>query len=61
MYGYTLSYCLDTLTLDEVSALCEEGLRWNGVDVDKYRDEPDREEIYRQHGNKIRRPEGVSE
>lgn len=45
----------------EVFNLYEEGLRWNGVDVDKYQDEPDREQLYKTYGNQIKRPEGVSE
>ena len=61
LYGYTLSYCMEELTLMEVFNLYEEGLRWNGVDVDKYQDEPDREQLYKTYGNQIKRPEGVSE
>lgn len=57
-YGYTLEYCLESLTLTEVFFLYEEGLRWNGIDVDKYRDEPDREAIEKHYGDKIVRPKG---
>lgn len=57
-YGYTLDYCLDHLTMDDVQNLYLEALRWKGVDIEKYREEPDREAIEKHYGDKIVRPKG---
>lgn len=49
MYGYTLDYVLDCMTLKQVFYFAKEGLRYNGNEVD---DTPDLEGFRRTFGGR---------
>jgi len=59
LYGYTLEYLLDHMTLDHVIMLFEYAMEWNGADLEKNNPKPDKEKFYQTYGDKIKRPEGV--
>lgn len=58
LYGYTLEYLLDYMTLQHIIMLYEYGMEWHGADIEKYKDEPDKEKFYEKYGDKIKRPGG---
>lgn len=59
LYGYTLDFLLDHVTLEHIIMLYEYAMEWHGADLDKYKAEPDKEKFYKTYGDKIKRPEGV--
>lgn len=59
LYGYTLEYLLDHMTLEHIIMLFEYAMEWNGADIEKYNPKPDKEKFYEHYGDKIKRPEGV--
>lgn len=62
LYGTTLDYLLDQVTLDHVLMLYEYAMEWHGADLDKYKPEPDRAAFRARYGGQIKgpEPEGVS-
>lgn len=59
LYGYTLEFLLDEMTLEHVIMLYEYAIEWHGADLDKNNPTPDKEKFYKTYGDKIKRPEGV--
>ncbi len=56
MYGYTLDFLLDQMTLEHITMLYEYGMEFYGADLEKYKNEPDKESFYEAYGDKIKRP-----
>ena len=58
LYGYTLDFLLDKMTMEHIIMLYEYGVEWYGIDINKYKDEPDKDKFYEKYGDRIKRPGG---